>query len=347
LKVFHIHHRSPHHAERSGYSRLSDFMEVQPVYGATRFPYRLAKLISSFHAQNKGIYNTRSVLKEWELFSEMKRKNKIPQVIHYLNAERDVRHIVKNRQYFSNTTFCGTFHKPPEVLKNTIANTSVLKNFHGAIAVGINQVDFLKEWLQNDNIQFIPHGIDTSFFRPSDEPLEEKNILFVGQHLRDFETFNESIKVILLKDQDVRVDVVLNKAYAKNIISNTRIRIHSGVNDLELLALYQKATLLFLPLHDVTACNSILESLSCGLPIITSDIGGNSEYLKGTENILVPKQDTEACISALSEVLNDHDKILKIGLSSREKALEYDWKIISKQILDFYLKLSNTSKETK
>jgi glycosyltransferase involved in cell wall biosynthesis len=336
LKVFHIHHRSPHHAERSGYSRLSDFMEVQPVYGATGFPYRVAKFISSFHNQNKGIYNTHSVLKEWELFSEMKSKNTLPQVIHYLNAERDIRHIVKNKQYFSNTSFCGTFHKPPEVLKQTIRNTSYLQGLDGVIAVGINQVDFLKEWLQNENVQFIPHGVDTTFFKPTDKISKDKIILFVGQHLRDFDTFNKSIEVVIKKFANVRIDVILHKAYIKNIIPNAAIRVHSGLNDIELRSMYQEATLLFLPLHDVTACNSILEALSCGLPIITSDVGSNSEYLKGTENILVPRQDTEGCISAISEVLNDEDRRLKIGLSSRAKALEYDWGNITKEISSFY-----------
>lgn len=341
VNIKHVHHRSPHHATKSGYGRLSDFMDAEIVYGQSRFPYRLAKFISGFHDQSRGIYNTRSVIKEWELFRRTKVNNKTSQLIHYLNAERDVRNIVKNKNYFSNTTFCGTFHKPPEVLKSVISDPSIVQKLDGAIAVGINQVDFLKEWLQNEKVQFIPHGVDTLFFKPSDKPSEEKNILFVGQHLRDFDTFNNSIKVILELDPDVRVNVVLNKAYAKKIISNAAIRIHSGLNDVELRSIYQKATLLFLPLHDVTACNSILEALSCGLPIITTDVGSNAEYLKGTANVLVPATDVDVCVTAISELLQDDVKRSKISVSSRAKALTYDWTEVSDKVLDFYIRLSN------
>ncbi len=340
MKKIHIHHRSPHHSRKSGYSRISEYMDAEVVDGTNGFPYRLAKLISSLHSQKEGIYDTRSFLKECGLFSTL-RKNKVDnQVVHYLNAERDIRHLVRYRDYFSKTTFCGTFHKPPDALKNTILNTSCLSGLNGVIAVGTNQVEFLQEWLKVDHIEFIPHGVDTDFFRPSHKRATEKNILFVGQHLRDFETFNRSMEVILQKFPNIVVNVVLHKAYTKFVLKNDAIRFHNGLSDEQLLTMYQKATLLFLPLQDVTACNSILEALSCGLPIITSEVGSNPSYFQGSANILVPKYDADACIEEISKLLVDEDEQIRMGLSSRNKSLEFDWSIITKQTLDFYEKLS-------
>lgn len=344
VNVTHVHHRSAHHSQKSGYGRISDFMEAQVIYGQTRFPYRLAKWIGNFHDQKKGIYNTHSVLKEWELFRKMKFSNEIPQVIHYLNAERDVRHLVNRKSCFSNAFFCGTFHKPPDILKSVISDPSKIQKLDGAITVGVNQVDFLKEWMKNDRVQFIPHGVDTTYFVPGEKSKGQRRIVFVGQHLRDFNTFNETVKVIVNKYSDVRIDAVINKPYVKNIEPNDALTIHCGLNDDKLLGIYQEATLMFLPLLEVTACNSILEALSCGLPIITTDVGSNAEYLRGTINMLVEKQDVDACVSAISEVLEDEVNRNKLRDSSREKALTYDWKEITHQIHEFYFKLSNSLK---
>src|SRR5690606_23541277 len=102
----------------------------------------------------------------------------------------DIGHLVNFKKFFPKTKFCGSFHKPPEVLGKTIKNSFYLKNLDGAIAVGENQVEFLKEWLQLETVAFIPHGVDTDFFKPEFSKQEADTIIFVGQHLRDFEAFN-------------------------------------------------------------------------------------------------------------------------------------------------------------
>ena len=341
MNVYLVHHRSSHHANNSGYGRLMDYMDAKVIYGTTKFPYRLAKIFAGFQTQTKGNYTTGSTLKAIELYQLLKKHKGQSNVVHFLNGERDIRHLDFFKRNFPNTKFCATFHKPPEILKQTIPNPVALQKLDAAIAVGINQVDFLKDWLQIDDIAYIPHGVDTQFFVPDIYNKKRNTLLFVGQHLRDFETFNKTVPTLAEKVKDLKVDVVIHLAYKDKIHPHSCVNILTGVKDEHLRLLYQEASLLYLPMLDSTACNSLLEAMACSLPVITSAVGGNRAYLESTSNILVETGNSARFVSKTVALLRDEKFLNSMGQSSREKALGLDWKNMGKRINQFYQKMVN------
>ena len=229
MNVFLIHHRSKHHANNSGYGRLVDYLDAQVILGTKPFPFRIAKLIARCHSNAKGNYNVGSVLKAVELYRTLKRYKNEENIVHYLNGERDIRHLGFLKRSFPETKFCATFHKPPEVLKEIITSPVALQKLDGVIAVGSNQVEFLKGWLDLENVIYIPHGVDTTFFKPDISLRKKKTLLFVGQHLRDFETFNRTIPKVVEEIKDLKVQVVLHPAYVSKIIPHPNIEILTTV----------------------------------------------------------------------------------------------------------------------
>lgn len=334
MNVFLIHHRSSHHASNSGYGRLMDYLNAKVVYGNTKFPFRIAKILAESHSQKLGNYNVGSVLKTIELYQLLKKYKGQKNIVHFLNGERDVRHLGFFKRSFPNTKFCATFHKPPEVLKRSIPNPAALQKLDGAIAVGENQLTFLKEWLQLENVVYIPHGVDTQFFVP-DASIKKKNtLLFVGQHLRDFDTFNKTVPKLAAVITDLQINVVIHPAYSNKIEPHSCITILSDVNDKQLRTLYQQATILYLPMLDSTACNSLLEAMACGLPIVTSDVGGNLSYLSGTGSVLIKNESN--FLGETISLLKSQNRLNDAGEASRKKAELLAWEIVALQLDEFY-----------
>lgn len=336
MKKIIVHHRSSHHASYSGYAQLINYLgDVEVVSGQhSILSKRLARIIKNNNSQIYGLYDSNSARKNEELLRKLLFSKKNDTLTHYLNGERDIRQALN--WFHGKSKSVATFHKPPEILKATITDTKYLSKLDGAIAVGINQVDFLKNWLNTDNVRYIPHGVDTTFFKPDANRKQDRSLLFVGQHLRDFDALNYAIPRLIDKVPDLKIKAVLRKDYAHKILPHSSVKVFSGLDDENLKILYQEATLLFLPLKDVTACNSILEAMACGLPVVSTDVGGNLYYVKNGSGALVPANDYVGLIDATVSILENLDLQKQMNELARQNAMNFDWIAIGEQINEFY-----------
>jgi glycosyltransferase involved in cell wall biosynthesis len=89
-----------------------------------------------------------------------------------------------------------------------------------------------------------------------------------------------------------------------------------------------------LPAFDVYACSSlsegtsmtILEAMSCGLPIIASDVGGNARLVNSTNGILFPLKEKNDFVRGIVHFLSDKQDSAAKGMQSRLK-VEKDFSI--------------------
>ena len=339
MNIFIIHHRTKHHAKHSGYAKLVDVMDAEVIYPDKSFSYTMAKGISKLYSKKKGVYDTSSVLKNIALFKTLLNKRKDINIVHFLNGERDVRHLWFFKWFFPNTKFIATLHKPPNILKILISDVSSLKKLDGIIVVGKSQKVYVEKYINPNLVHYIPHGVDTQFFKPSNNKDSTKQVLYVGQHLRCFDTLNEVVRLLHKKHPEINICIVVSSATNSIIETYPNVIIINKVDDLKLLDIYQKSKMLFLPLQDVTACNSILEALACGLPIITSDLESSSAYLKDSKNKLL-NNNADVFVKAILEIINNKDVAEKLSKNSRKLALDYDWSVVSERILEFYKKVT-------
>ena len=73
---------------------------------------------------------------------------------------------------------------------------------------------------------------------------------------------------------------------------------------------------------------AILEAISCGLPIVSTDVGSISEVvINGTNGVIVPPLFPDITAEAILQLVSDKDLLEKMGNYSRDMALErYDVK---------------------
>ena len=130
----------------------------------------------------------------------------------------------------------------------------------------------------------------------------------------------DSLKPVLQK---------IGKSFAATGLSPN---IFTGIGDTKLRNLYRRSLCLFLPFKDVTACNSILESLACGTPIITNKIGDNIDYLD--EKCAIFAKDKNSFIDSIKYIIKNKDSedYKDMRQEARNKALNFDWNLISQKI---------------
>ena len=337
-----ISHRSFHHSKYSGYSQLLNHLKGKILpNNPEKLPYSLRSILSNIVFKESPGYDTQSIEKEWQLFFEL-RKNNSATIVHYLNGERDIRYVLKYYRKSETVKFVTTFHKPSSILIEAIQGNKYLKYLDGIIALGANQANVLNDQLKIKHIEIIPHGVDTIFFHPYPDQLlhneNKKSILCVGQHLRDFDLFNTVVDIIKKKKMDIDINVVILPSAIQFLKNKDVLNIFSGISDDMLKTLYQKATCLFIPLKDATACNAILEALACGTPIITNKVGDNADYLDSNCSIILERNDKDDLIDAIITVMDDGIN-QKMRIAAREKSLDFDWEIISNRVNKFHEKV--------
>ena len=240
----------------------------------------------------------------------------------------------------------ATFHEPPSVL-NHLSLEPIVRSLDGVILVSEYQRSYFEKLVDSERIFVVPHGIDTTFFKPPSRRSQLPICITVGAHMRDFQTLDRAMNIIWDDDPNVRLFAVhVEHALAtkntqlasRKLLDDERVHFFSNLSDEQLRQMYQIARLAICPFHDMTASNAILEAMACGLPVIATDVGGAREYLAGT-GILCKPSCPEAIARSVRQLLPDSAHAEHMSEASRERALQLDFTKISEQMQTVYAKI--------
>ncbi len=74
---------------------------------------------------------------------------------------------------------------------------------------------------------------------------------------------------------------------------------------------------------------SVLEAMACGLPVVTTNVGGIPYMLKDGENaLLVPPANAEAMADAVIRLLREPDFASRLGRNGRNMVEDFDWGMV-------------------
>jgi len=77
---------------------------------------------------------------------------------------------------------------------------------------------------------------------------------------------------------------------------------------------------------------SVIEAMACGLPVVSTNVGGLPFLLSNEEDaLLVPSDDPEAMAAAVRRILTEPDLAMRLSRNARAKAETFDWALVLPQ----------------
>ncbi|MBU0496641.1 MAG: glycosyltransferase, partial [Candidatus Thermoplasmatota archaeon] len=221
--------------------------------------------------------------------------------------------------------------------KAVISNSSDLKKLACKIA-------------PNQKIEIINNGVNTNEFKPGQKKDDEFVIISTSRFTKRkgikylisaFIRFNKlhPNSRLLLAGSGGEEQALFEQA--KNSGIQDKIDFLGIVKHNAIKHVYRLADVFVLPSLNEGMSNSLLEAISSGLAIITTDTGGSNKIVDDQNGIFIKKQSQEDIFHAL-EALYFNAEILKSKKeSSRERAKQFTWKSVAEQYMEKYCEDTN------
>ncbi|MEM8805220.1 MAG: glycosyltransferase family 4 protein [Cyanobacteria bacterium P01_G01_bin.38] len=267
-------------------------------------------------------------------------------LIHVLYVERMLGLLAKWQNHFP-YDLIATAHQPVGLWRMGRHNPDMLRPLDGLIVLSSREVSFFETYLP-DRVHLILHGVDTEFFCPSPSPIQTDapRFVFSGTWLRDLDTLVQVVETTLARDPGIQFDLIVPASKRQQpqfyrIAHYDQVHWCGGLSDHQLRDVYRRAKALLLPLLDCTANNALLESIACGLPIISNDVGGMPDYTRNSFATLLSPRDIQGFVEAILTLAESPEIQAKQGQAARQFAkAQLDWSAIAAQTLNVYSKAS-------
>lgn len=198
-------------------------------------------------------------------------------------------------------------------------------------------------FITNENlIGVFPNGVDTSVFTTCDKMLRRKQLnidpkcfllVYVGafNENKGYKRVCEAIKLDSLNS----INSVFIGRQDDGIPDCQSIVFCGRCNNERVAQYLQAADCFVLPTRSEGCCNAILEALSCGLPVISSDRPFNDGILDETNSIRINPDDITEIYDAIITLKNDEERRNKLSIGAKQSASRFDISLRAKRVLEF------------
>ncbi len=169
--------------------------------------------------------------------------------------------------------------------------------------------------------------------------VEKNGVIYLVKAMKYLKN-ERNIKLHIYGDGPARDEIT--NYIQKNSLQN--VIMHGAISNSLLPDIYKQCDLVVVPsitvngLQEATSISAI-EAMSCGIPVIASDIGGLSQMIDNEKNgILVPEQNSKMLSEAIMKLYEDKNLQNKLSKNSRSYVLKNHSHIVAaKQYLDIFM----------
>ncbi|MGI6394058.1 MAG: glycosyltransferase [bacterium] len=207
--------------------------------------------------------------------------------------------------------------------------------------------------LKDKDVRLIYNGIDTNIFKKIDKreareklslPKDKKIILFSANGGINNPFKGGKFVFDVYEKLKEREDILfLNIGGEKTEISENWINYDYIQSEEEMALMYSAADIYLFPTLADNCPLTVIESMLCGLPIVTFDVGGVPEIVEHEKTGYIAKyKDPDDLLKGVEMLLNNENMREEFGISGEKRAREmFDAKIMAEKYYELYCELLN------
>jgi glycosyltransferase involved in cell wall biosynthesis len=275
----------------------------------------------------------------------------------------DVIHMMANsgwswQLYSAPTVWAGWLRRTPVIVNYRGGEAgSYLRNSFSRVKPTLDRVSVVvvpSGFLQDVFAEFgvetrvIPNIIDLERFRPRFRALEQESFnLVVTRNLEAIYGLDIAIKALGIARESIpsmrlkiagsgpQLSELQELVQELHLLHN--VEFVGRLGPAEIVSLYQSADGLLNPTTVDNMPNSVLEALACGVPVISTDVGG-VPYIVVHEStaLLVPAGDERLMADAMVRLCKDVELRRKLAAAGLAEVRQYAWPEVKGQWLDLY-----------
>jgi len=212
----------------------------------------------------------------------------------------------------------------------------------------IEKNKLIKINIPSDKIEIIHNGVNSDIFKPIDNKNKSNNILnilWIGRFVKGKGLIYLIYAIKLLSDNNLDFHLTMigegpDKLRIINMIAkfnlSNRVSILNYVSNIDISSYYQNSDIFVLPSLEEGIPRTILEAMSCGIPVLCSDLPQLIELIDKC-GFVFPKKDYISLAKKIKIIINNPSLAKKMGKNGRKKILKYySWDDTVKRTLKLY-----------
>jgi len=200
---------------------------------------------------------------------------------------------------------------------------------HHLVLSNFAKKTYIEHEVDADTVHVANLGIDSEKFYYSELDSDEFNVLFIGTN-----PIRKGLPFLYKAWAELNLDanLVVRSGAAFNPPKNV---MHIKDNVDNLADLYALSSITCLPSLEDGFGATVLESMSCGRPVIITEAVGAIDVVKdGREGLIIPTCNPNAIKEAIMYFVDNPNEIKRMGKNARKTAEKYPWSVFRKRIVE-------------